>query len=96
MVIGLLSFFLIPRTPASSRFLTQKEKEAINAALKEGWTPDSEEEAFSWRHAIAAFTTPHVSLCDYIVVSLKLPRYSLTFPGSHDVCHVLPLRQYDL
>jgi hypothetical protein len=66
VAFGLLSFFILPRTPTSSRFLTEKEKEAIRAALEEDWTPDSEDEEFSWRHVIAAFTTPHVSLCYYI------------------------------
>ena len=61
MVFGLSSFFFLPRTPTSSQFLTQEEKEAITAALEQDWTPDSEEEPFSWRHVIAAFTTPHVS-----------------------------------
>ena len=61
MVYGLGSFFLLPRTPTSSRFLTKEEKEAIHAVLEQDWTPDSEEEAFSWGQVIVAFTTPHVS-----------------------------------
>src|SRR5260370_13357345 len=60
-VVGLLSFFLLPRTPTSSRFLNEKEKEAIHAALEADWTPDSEDEPFSWSQVIAAFRTPHVS-----------------------------------
>ena len=67
MAFGLLSFLLLPRTPTSSQFLTEKEKEAIHVALAQDWTPDSEEEAFSWSHVIAAFKTPHVSLYVCIV-----------------------------
>ena len=61
VAFGLVSFFILPRTPTSSRFLTEEEKNAIQAALEQDWTPDSENEAFSWRHVIAAFKTPHVS-----------------------------------
>ena len=60
VVFGLLSFFFFPRTPTSSRFLNEKEKEAIHAALQADWTPDSEDE-LSWRQVIGAFMTPHVS-----------------------------------
>jgi MFS family permease len=61
VAFGLLSFFLLPRTPTSSRFLNEQEKEAIHAALEQDWTPDSEDEPFSWSQVIAAVTTPHVS-----------------------------------
>ena len=70
MAFGLVSYFILPRTPTSSRFLTEKEKEAIRAALEQDWTPDSEEEAFSWKQVIAAFKTPHVSLCGSIIGTL--------------------------
>ena len=57
-VFGPVTFFILPRTPTSSQFLTGKEKEAIHAALDQEWTPDSGEEVFSWKQAVAAFTTP--------------------------------------
>ena len=97
VAFGLLSFFFLPRTPTSSRFLTEKEKEAIHAALEQDWTPDSEDEAFSWRHVIAAFTTPHVSLFDYIVCITRTSWVLLlTSPGSYAVDHVSLRGQYDL
>ena len=86
MAFGLLSFFFLPRTPTSSRFLSEKEKEAIHAALEHDWTPDSEEEAFSWGQVIAAFKTPHVSLYHYTTTSTY--GVYLTPPGSHFVYHI--------
>jgi len=62
VAFGLLSFFVLPRTPTSSRLLTEKEKQAIQAVLEHDWTPDSEEEPFQWKHVVTAFTTPHVIL----------------------------------
>ena len=85
MAFGLLSFFFLPRTPTSSQFLSQKEKEAIHAALEQDWTPDSEEEAFSLGQVIAAFKTPHVSLYHYIATLTY--RMYLALSGSHSVCH---------
>ena len=38
--------------------LAEKEKDTIHAALEQDWTPDSEEEAFSWKQVLSAFTTP--------------------------------------
>ena len=70
MAFGLVSYFILPRTPTSSRFLTEKEKEAIRAALEQDWTPDSEEEAFSWKQVIAAFKTPHVSAMRVLFLGL--------------------------
>ena len=60
MAFGLVSFFILPWTPTSSLFLTEKDKEAVHTALEQDWTADSE--AFSWKQVIAAFKTPHVSL----------------------------------
>ena len=61
MAYGLLSFFILPRTPTSSRFLSEKERQSIHIVLEQDWTPDSEEEVFSWQQVVAAFKTPHVS-----------------------------------
>ena len=57
VAFGLVSFFILPQTQTLSQFLTEKEKDTIHAALEPDWTPDSEEEAFSWKQVLSAFTT---------------------------------------
>ncbi|KAF8957377.1 major facilitator superfamily domain-containing protein [Flammula alnicola] len=61
-LFGLSSYFLLPSSPATARFLNKDEKEYIVSKLKEdGATGKNEEiDKFSWREVGIAFTLPHV------------------------------------
>ena len=65
-----MSFFILPRTPTSPQFLTEKEKDTIYAALEQDWTPDLEKEAFSRKQVLSAFTSPTRVLCGCIIGTL--------------------------
>jgi MFS family permease len=62
VLFGVASFFLLPRTPAHARFLSEKEKAYVVAHLREdGATADTEDlDRFSWREVGQAFTLPQV------------------------------------
>lgn len=57
-------FFVFPRSPAHSRFLTAEQKAHIVRRLKLDSPAgvDSFEESFSWAECRKAFTSPHVIL----------------------------------
>ena len=83
VVFGLVTFFILPRTPTSSQFLTGKENEAIHVAPEQDWTPDSGEDVFSGKQVVAAFTTPQVSATGLyswdslnLLATHYLPRFS--------------------
>ncbi|KAG6863615.1 hypothetical protein C0993_010861, partial [Termitomyces sp. T159_Od127] len=61
-VFGLSAYFTLPRSPASARFLNEKEKAYVIARLQEtGATGrDKEIDTFSWREVWQAFTLPQV------------------------------------
>ena len=61
-LFGAASFFLLPRSPAHIKFLTEAEREYVVAALKEGGALDRDEKAdtFSWSEVGAAFKLPQV------------------------------------
>jgi hypothetical protein len=61
-LFGISSYFLLPRSPAHARFLTQDEKSFIARVLKaDGAIGGSEEaDAFSWREVGRAFLLPQV------------------------------------
>ncbi|KAH9482229.1 putative transporter [Psilocybe cubensis] len=62
VAFGLVSFFLLPRSPAHAHFLTKEEKEYVHAVLKEdGATGKSEaDDNHSWTEVIKAFKLPQV------------------------------------
>ena len=62
VVFGVISFFILPRSPAHARFFTEKEKAYVIAHLKEdGATAMTEDvDRFSWREVGQAFTLPQV------------------------------------
>lgn len=62
VLFGVASFFLLPRTPAHARFLSEKQRSYVMAQLREdGATGLTEElDRFSWREVGRAFTLPQV------------------------------------
>ncbi|KAG6879064.1 hypothetical protein C0992_005411 [Termitomyces sp. T32_za158] len=61
-VFGLSAYFTLPRSPASARFLNEKEKAYVIARLRETGATGREEgiDSFSWREVGQAFTLPQV------------------------------------
>lgn len=62
VVFGVLSYFLLPRSPAHASFLNSDEKDYIVAALKrDGATGKNDAiDSFSWREVGEAFKLPQV------------------------------------
>ncbi|THH12858.1 hypothetical protein EW146_g7303 [Bondarzewia mesenterica] len=67
-VFGLVSWFIIPATPADMPLLSKAEKETYTRALVQDWSGDSDadgtaSEVFSWSEVWGTFTNaPHVLL----------------------------------
>jgi MFS family permease len=62
VVFGVISFFILPRSPAHARFLNEREKAYVVEELKkDGATGRSEAvDRFSWREVRQAFVLPQV------------------------------------
>lgn len=65
---GLASFFLLPRSPAHARFLNDREKDYVDAQLREGGAigKDAKEDSFSWSEVSKTFKLPQVWLLTII------------------------------
>ena len=63
---GLATAFLVPASPKSIKFLTEKEREVYCRDLADSWSGDADtdgkyEEVFSWSEVASVFTNaPHV------------------------------------
>lgn len=57
VAFGLVSFFILPQSPATCTFLSVEEKAYVAACVNEE-SPD--EEKFSWKEVAQAFKDPHV------------------------------------
>ncbi|KAF8070301.1 major facilitator superfamily domain-containing protein [Lyophyllum atratum] len=68
---GLVSFFILPRSPAHAAFLTSREKEYVIETLRQGGAIGKDEKAdsFSWTEVAKTFRLPHVWLlsCVYFL-----------------------------
>jgi MFS family permease len=66
-LVGLISYFLLPRSPAHAYFLNDKEKNYAVARLKEDGATgkDPSVDAFSWREVKQAFLLPQVLLLGF-------------------------------
>jgi len=80
VVVGLVSFFLLPDTPDKARFLNEEEKSYIKAKLKEDGAIGSEEaDSFSWSEVIKAFTSLHILLVAIVFFFSGVVLYSLAY-----------------
>ena len=63
-VFGVVSFFVLPRTPSDTPFLNEQDKVYINEALVAGGiiAKDEADDEFSWSQVRRAFTQVHVLL----------------------------------
>ncbi|PPR04191.1 hypothetical protein CVT24_010739 [Panaeolus cyanescens] len=60
VVAGVVGFFVVPKTPKESRFLTQEEKDAIYARLERENPLDKHVDTFSIKQVVQSITSPHV------------------------------------
>lgn len=61
VVFGLLSFFILPKSPVHMKTLTEEEKKYVITALKrDGATGSDSQDRFSWREVGMAFRLPQV------------------------------------
>jgi len=60
VVFALFSFFVVPTSPLTAKFLNEAERVALDAALKEDGSGDDEHEPFSWSAIVSAFAAPQV------------------------------------
>ena len=63
-VFGLISFFLLPRSPETARFLTGKERAYVISTLKHvgSISEDGDKDRFSWTEVARTAKSPHVWL----------------------------------
>jgi hypothetical protein len=61
-IFGVISFFILPRSPAHAYFLSEREKSYVVAKLREDGAIGSSEavDGFSWREVLQTFTRPQV------------------------------------
>ncbi|PPQ76146.1 hypothetical protein CVT26_011796 [Gymnopilus dilepis] len=60
VLVGLLSFLLVPATPKDSRFLDEREKEIITRRLERDRPFVNPLDQFSMKQVFASMTSPHV------------------------------------
>lgn len=73
MAFGLVSFFFIPSSPLTAKFLTQEERAALDNALKADGSGDEEHEEFTWSEVGSAFIAPQVILSGILLFFCGAP-----------------------
>jgi len=62
VIIGSATFFILPRNPATAKFLSEGERESILSALEIDREFQEEQEDFSWGTCLDALRAPHMWL----------------------------------
>ncbi|KAI6010739.1 major facilitator superfamily domain-containing protein [Pisolithus orientalis] len=67
-LFGVISFFVLPRSPETARFLSSEERRYVISKLKssKAISEDAREDDFSWIEVLRAFKSPHVLLLSII------------------------------
>ncbi|KAG6379676.1 major facilitator superfamily domain-containing protein [Boletus reticuloceps] len=62
VVVGVISFYLLPRSPQTASFLTEKERTYVISTLKQAGSvsEDDDKDNFSWTEVVRAVKSPHV------------------------------------
>ncbi|KAJ7611771.1 major facilitator superfamily domain-containing protein [Roridomyces roridus] len=63
---GLLSFFLLPASPATARFLNEEERAYVNAKLVEDGVINESADGFNWGDVVKGFFSIHIMLVGVI------------------------------
>ena len=101
VIIGSATFFILPRNPATAKFLSEGERESILSALERDREFQEEQEDFSWGTCLDALRAPHMWLIfiQFFCSGGESPRIirgvSL-IPVSHAVLSCLFYTQYVL
>jgi hypothetical protein len=61
-LLGILSFFVLPRSVESMIGLSEEEKVAYRESLRGDWSGNMEGEVFMWSEVFKAFRAPQVLL----------------------------------
>lgn len=77
IVIAIASYWFIADWPSKAKFITQDEKEYINARLKRD-SDATQNEGFSWSNVWLAVKDPKVWLYNAVFHTLSLPLYTLS------------------
>lgn len=59
-LIGALSYFVLPQSPLTAKFLTTEEKAAVRMMLEDDGTAHEEHEAFNWDQVKRALKSPFI------------------------------------
>jgi hypothetical protein len=62
VIIGTATFFILPRDPATAKFLSESERQSVVSALKRDREFEEEQEDFSWSTCLDAFKAPQMWL----------------------------------
>ncbi|KAK2467198.1 hypothetical protein APHAL10511_000747 [Amanita phalloides] len=78
-LFGVVSYFIIPRSPSHITFFTEEEKNYVITKLKEDGTRDDVADTFSWREVGKAFTLPQVWLLAIVLFCDGTLVYALAY-----------------
>ncbi|KAJ8090727.1 hypothetical protein PM082_018293 [Marasmius tenuissimus] len=78
VAFGAISYFILPRSVDRAYFLTQEEKDYVNAKLRED-SVHAEEQAFSWQEVIEAFKLPQLWIAGFVLFLSGVTLYSLAY-----------------
>lgn len=62
VIIGAATFFILPRDPATAKFLSEDEKQSVLLALREDRACEDEQEDFRWGTCLDALRAPQMWL----------------------------------
>jgi hypothetical protein len=62
VVIGTATFFILPRDPATAKFLSAGERASVLLALRRDMEGQEEKEDFKWGTCLDALRAPHMWL----------------------------------
>ena len=83
-IFGVVSFFILPRSPTHARFLNKMEMAYIDAKLKkDGSTGNPEADRFSWREVRQGLALPHVWMASVIFFFIGEPCFFMFLAGKY-------------
>ncbi|KDQ13229.1 hypothetical protein BOTBODRAFT_66945 [Botryobasidium botryosum FD-172 SS1] len=79
VAFGFISFFFLPSSPLTTKFLTQEERVALDNALKADGSGDEEHESFTWSEVVSACMAPQVIFCGILLFFIGTTLYGLAY-----------------
>jgi len=83
VIIGTATFFILPRDPATAKFLSEAERQSVLLALERDRVFQEEQEHFSWTTCLDALRAPHMWLIfiQFFCSGGELPRQMRSIPA---------------